>query len=158
MGLFGCVYVRGTCGYRQRNMGGGSSRVFFFSQCVRADCGCADVFSYVLWGGLGLQRTHVSTHALLRRREGKLKGCQVQGGSRIQTGRLFIFVHFSFFIPDKQLQFNHLLVPSRSVSEATGIGVCDLIYCNCVRWWWEMTELLVMIQTFIHTVPTRNVR
>jgi hypothetical protein len=137
----------------------GSSRVFFFS--VRA-CACAlDVFSYVLWGGLGLQRTHVSTHALLLTKRSETEGLprfEVVPESRL--GNFSFSFHFSFFIPDKQSVYLLLNfpVPSRSVSisEATSIGVCDLIQLREVVVGDD--RLLVMIQTFIHTVPTRKVR
>ena len=73
LGLFGCVYVRGTCGLpptkkktKTKHVGADRvARVFFVSQFAHADCGCADadtrcVLLCLVWCGVGLA---LATHA-----------------------------------------------------------------------------------------------
>jgi hypothetical protein len=70
LGLFGCVYARGTCGYRQRNMGGGSrieSRVFFLSSCMCMRSRCV-FLCFVGWAWLA---THARKHTRIATDEEK---------------------------------------------------------------------------------------
>jgi hypothetical protein len=82
----------------KRNMG--ADRVAcFYSQCVRIAGAqmCLFLLCLVGWGGLGLQRTHVSPHALAtattKDEEKGTERLPSSSSTVLQTGRLFI--HFS---------------------------------------------------------------